>query len=51
MDDIAKAEAIKDTAKATAKTKPTTADMMIERSHKFTDSEIRKYESKFGETP
>lgn len=34
-----------------AKSKPELADQMIEKMHKFTDSEIRKYKEKFGETP
>lgn len=32
-------------------TKPTKADLLIEKTHKFTASEIRKYEAKHWETP
>jgi hypothetical protein len=50
-EELAKAKDISDAAKAAERAKPTKADMMIERTHKFTDSEIRKYEAKFWETP
>jgi hypothetical protein len=37
--------------KVLATNKPTYADKLIESTHKFTPSEIRKYTAKYGETP